>query len=311
MERLRGEQHHVVRDVDDVADRAHARPEQPRLQPRRGRRDRDVGEHAGAEPGAQVGHFDGDRGVVGGRPLPRRLRVAHPRRGRELGAGHRVELARDAVNAEAVHPVRGRLQLDDRLGDGEDLGERGSRRGAVGEDHDPVVVLPQPKLLLGQDHPVRFDPPQLRLAELRAVGHHRAGQRHGNGLARGDVRGAADDRPRAIAGLDLADAQPIRVRVLLSAQHGAHDEAIGARSPQMRDPLELDRVHRERLADLLRRQPRVAVLGQPGVGSLQRNCSSTRTSFSKNLRRSGIPCLSIAIRSIPMPKANPWTRSGS
>jgi hypothetical protein len=34
-------------------------------------------------------------------------------------------------------------------------------------------------------------------------------------------------------------------------------------------------------------------------------------SFSKNLRRSGTPYLSWAIRSMPIPKAKPWTRSGS
>ena len=55
----------------------------------------------------------------------------------------------------------------------------------------------------------------------------------------------------------------------------------------------------------------IAVLAQPGVGHLHENCSSTRTSLSKKRRRSGTPWRSIAIRSTPMPKAKPCTRSGS
>ena len=43
----------------------------------------------------------------------------------------------------------------------------------------------------------------------------------------------------------------------------------------------------------------------------QRNCSSIRTSLSKKRRRSGTPWRSIAIRSTPIPKAKPWTCSGS
>src|SRR5918999_5098876 len=79
----------------------------------------------------------------------------------------------------------------------------------------------------------------------------------------------------------------------------------------MGDPLDLDRVHRELLGDLLHAETGIAVGAKPGVRDLHRNCSRTRTSFSKNLRRSGTPCLSMAMRSIPIPKAKPCTRSGS
>ena len=41
------------------------------------------------------------------------------------------------------------------------------------------------------------------------------------------------------------------------------------------------------------------------------NCSRKRTSLSKNRRRSGMLCLSMAMRSTPMPKAKPETCSGS
>ena len=61
VQRLPGEQHHVVGDVDDVRDRALAGGHQPRLQPQRARSDLDVLEHARGEARAQVGTLDDDR----------------------------------------------------------------------------------------------------------------------------------------------------------------------------------------------------------------------------------------------------------
>ena len=58
-------------------------------------------------------------------------------------------------------------------------------------------------------------------------------------------------------------------------------------------------------------EPGIAVLLQPGDGDPHQNCSRKRRSFSKNRRRSGTPCLSIAMRSMPRPNAKPCTCSGS
>ena len=54
VQRLAGQQHHVVGDVDDVVDRALAGGHQARLQPRRRRADRDVLEQPRGEARAQV-----------------------------------------------------------------------------------------------------------------------------------------------------------------------------------------------------------------------------------------------------------------
>ena len=64
------------------------------------------------------------------------------------------------------------------------------------------------------------------MPSLVPSGHHRAGQRNRDGLAGGDVGGAADDRPLAIPGVDLADAEPVGVGVLLDREHLADDEAL-------------------------------------------------------------------------------------
>ena len=124
VQRLRGQQHHVVGDVDDVVDRPLPGGHQPRLQPQRRGPDLDVGEDAGGEARAELGDLDRDRGVVVGLALAGRLGVLLPRRRRQLGAGDRVDLAGDAVDAEAVDPVRVELELEHRLGDRQHLGER-------------------------------------------------------------------------------------------------------------------------------------------------------------------------------------------
>ncbi len=97
VQRLAGQQHDVVRDVDDVVDRALAAGHQARLQPRRRRADRHVREGARGEARAEVGRFDGDldrdrHAVV---CLVGRARVVGPRRRRKLRARRRVRLARD------------------------------------------------------------------------------------------------------------------------------------------------------------------------------------------------------------------------
>ena len=69
--RLAERQHHVVGDVDHVADRPLAGRHQARLQPQRRRAHLHVGEDAHAEPRAKVEVFDLDRNQVGGvRRLP-------------------------------------------------------------------------------------------------------------------------------------------------------------------------------------------------------------------------------------------------
>ncbi len=99
VQRLAGEQHRVVGDVDDVVDRPLAGRRQPRLQPRRRGRERDVLEHARGEAGAELGALDlhlgaGERAGAAGVLAPRLLgqrrrrwrRAARARRRRRRGS---------------------------------------------------------------------------------------------------------------------------------------------------------------------------------------------------------------------------------
>ena len=222
-----------------------------------------------------------------------------------------MDLPRHPVDAEAVDPVRADLELEDRLGERQHLGQRAAWHGLAVQDRDPVRIVADLKLGLREDHSVGGDAPELGAVELLPSGQHRAGERHRDGLPGGDVGRAADDRARRAAGLHLAHGQPLGVGVPRHGDDLADHEAIGRWRADVGDPLELRRPQREQLAQLVDGQAGIAVLAEPQVRHPHRNCSSTRTSFSKNLRRSGTPCLSIAIRSIPIPNAKPWTRSAS
>ena len=264
MQRLAGEEHHVVGDVDDVVDRPLPRGREPRLEPERRRSDLDVGECPRREPRAEFGYLDRDRGEVGDVPFAGRLGVLGPGRRRQIGTGDGMDLPADAVDAEAVGAVGGDLEVEDRLGDRQHLGER--RAGCPGalEDCDPVRILADLHLDLRQDHPRGLDAAQLRLAELRPVTEHRTRQGDRDGLPRRHVGSPADDRSRlALAGVDSADPEAVRVRMRLGGEHLADHEALTRRRSDRRDPLDLGAGHRQALAELARAETRVAVRLQP------------------------------------------------
>ncbi len=88
-------------------------------------------------------------------------------------------------------------------------------------------------------------------------------------------------------------------------------EPLAGRRPGVVDRLDLGAGHGEPLLDARGVQAGVAVLAQPWQRGAHQNCSRKRRSFSNMTRRSGTPCLSIAMRSTPSPQAKPCTFSGS
>ena len=131
VQRLRREQHHVVGDVDDVVDRPLARRGEPRLQPRRRGAKRHLGEHPGGEARTELRNLDGDRRVVRRLALAGGLGILLPRRLGQWSAAERVHLPRHPVDAEAIHPVRVDLELEDGLGNRQDLGKRSTGRQSL------------------------------------------------------------------------------------------------------------------------------------------------------------------------------------
>jgi hypothetical protein len=276
--RLAREQHHVVRDVDDVVDRPLPGGRQPRLQPQRRRADRHVLVEPGREARAQVGVLDLDRHA---RHLPGADRIVRPRRWAERRAGGGVHLAGDAVDAQAVGPVRRDLELEHVGGDREHVGERRARLEVLGQDHDPGVLGADGDLVLGEDHPVGLHAAQLRAAELGPVGHDRARRGDGHDLPRGDVGSAADDRPRvAVADRDRADGQPVGVWVALGRQHSPDAEVLERADAVGEHALHLRPGHRQPALERVRVEVRIAVVAQPEDGDPHPNCSSNLRSLS-------------------------------
>ena len=312
MRGLADRQHDVVRDVDDVRDRAHARGGDAGLEPQRRWAHLDVGEHAAGPARAEIRRVDprGDVLIGGAGALGRRLGPG-PRR--EVGVERGRDLPRDAVDVLAVRPVRRDLELEHVVGDREVVDQGVAYRPVGGEQHDPGVVLAQVELALREHHPVRLDAAELGDPELGAVGQHRARQGHGDRGAGLEVRRAADDLARiAVAHVDRAEAEAIGVRVLLARQHAAHPvelEAAGDAAPVER--LELRPGHRHELAQLLQGHLERDVVAQPRDGDPHPNCSVKRRSFSQRSRMSGMSWRRPATRSTPSPNANPDTSSGS
>jgi hypothetical protein len=215
----------------------------------------------------------GHRGRAGieVRPLGRRQRRV----------GGRVDLARDAVDTQAVGPVGRDLQLEHVGGDREHIGQRRAGREGLREHHDPVVVGADRQLVLGEDHAVGLDAAQLGPLELGPVGHHRAGESDGHRLAVRHVGRAANDLARlAVADVDHADAEAIGVRVALGGEHAADDEVLQRGHAVRVDALDLGAGHRQALGELVRRQPGVAVGVQPLDRKSHPYCSSIRRSLS-------------------------------
>ena len=281
VQRLPGQEHHVVGDVHDVVDRPLAGRGQAGLQPCGRLADRDVLQHPRGEAGAQLRALHVDVHTV---HRSRRSGVRRPGLGCEHGSRGGVQLAGDPVDAEAVRPVGGDLQLEHLHRDGESVRERrsgGWRAVDLVEDEDALAARSDLKLALAEDHAFGDDPAELGLAQLRAVRHHRAGTRDRDALARRDVRSTADyARGLLQAEVDRAHPQAVCIGVRLRAQHEADDEVLGARDTVGVDRLDLRPGHRQALLDRSRVQRRIAVFAQPRQRHPHPNCSRKRRSFS-------------------------------
>ncbi len=256
--------HDVVRDVDDIGDRAHVREIEARAQPLRRRPDGDVAEHAPdvARAALEVVDSDVDRLLVD------ELRVV--RIGwMEVAPEERCDLARKPHHRQEVDAVHGRRDVEHLVADREDVEKRSARLLPVGQHHDPGVLVSEADLVLGQDHPARGLAPELalveRLVEDRQV---RARQRDGHRGTGLEVPCAADDLAGvALPHVDLAHAEAVRVGMRAYIEHTADEEAVDVAAEvghaDVEHALDLERRDREPVSDLLRSRVDGDVLAQP------------------------------------------------
>ena len=205
VQRLAQLEHHVVRHVDDQRDRAHARREQPALQPpRAGRAGVHAVDAAGHEPRAgRVVQRHRPRVTVGDGHLD-------PGRGiDEVGVERACQLAGQPAHREAVAAIRGDGQLDHRIVEAQQhrgvlTGGRSTRR----EHQDAGVVGADAQLTRRGDHAVGDVPVGLARRDREPTGQHRAGQGDHDEVADGEVARTADDPARSLGSVRGAGVDP-------------------------------------------------------------------------------------------------------
>jgi hypothetical protein len=195
----------------------------------------------------------------------------------ELAAEQRGDLAREPDHGEEVDPVDGRNDVEDLVADREHVHERRPRFEPVRQQHDPRVVVPEADLVLGQDHPARRLATELplvqRLVEDRQVG---ARERHRDGRAALEVPRTAHDLARvALPHVDLAQSQPVRVRMWADLEDASDEEAakvaVDVGHADVDHTLHLERGDRQPVRDLVGGGVDGDVLAQPGERRPHRN----------------------------------------
>ena len=158
VQRLPRLEHHVVGDVDDVADRPLPGEQQAPLQPPGRRRDGGALEQRGGEARVELGIADVDLDPAG----QRRAFSLDLGRGRpQHGPGQRRDLARHAQDAGVAHHVGRDVDVEDAVAGVVGQRRAGGRRVGV-EDDNALVPVGDAQLLLGADHRPRLDAADLR-----------------------------------------------------------------------------------------------------------------------------------------------------
>ena len=234
VDRLAQLQHHVVRGVNHVRDRALAGGEEAHLDVVRRRADGHAAHPPAHEPGTEVGVTDFDGQPVrdgGAAPL---LHLDHRHAdGLVRGGGH---LPGQAEDRQGVAAVRLDVHVEDHVA--VQVGQRHAQGRAGRQDEDPLAVPGEPQLLAGAQHAVGDDAHLLGPLDAAVAGQDGTRQRHRDALAGRDVGGAADDG-QGLAPVPEGDgrqAEPVRAGVPLDRQELARDDAAPVRAPALDVP---------------------------------------------------------------------------
>ena len=232
MVRLAELEHHVVGDVDDRVDRAHAGGGQPLHEPARRRADRHVVEDPNSEAHAEGIVVDADARPIRSRDA--RL-LEGRRRQRERYAEPGRQVACDASDAERVGPVALDVEIEQDVGRGaERVGQRGADGERAVEDHDPVGVIAELELGLGADHAVRPLAPELATTDLQSARHHGADGCQRHEIAHRHVeRATADLQGIAVAGVDRDELDPVGFGMGAEGEHLGNNDPVVARADRL------------------------------------------------------------------------------
>ncbi len=214
----------------------------------------------------------------------------------------RGDLARHAVDAERMCQVGRELEREHGVVQRQMLADVGAGHGAFTQLEQAAVVVGQLQFARRTQHAVAVDAAQLARPDGEGLGALLRRRQFGTDQRqRREQAGACVGRPahhlqrsaaRVRAGIDLAHAQPVRVRMRHGFEDAADDHAAARRRHRTR-LFDLQAGHGEQLGQFGRGQRRIAELAQPGFRKLHGmpylNCDRKRRSPSKNRRRSLMP----------------------
>ena len=229
-------EHHVIRGVHDVVDRAHAHRLEPPPEPRGRRADACPADHGGVEPGARLDVLDRDpdaanrfarAGAAGGWHVDRfgagNLRQAERRPVR------RRELARHALVTQEVGPVGGDVHHEPRVSKREHVKQRRPGRSVGGELEDAIMLLAEAELARGAEHPLAYHAADRARLDAESLGPGHLGAEPGKRVAlpHRDIGRPADDGQgfaAAIVHPGEADLGGLGIGVRADLEHPGDDE---------------------------------------------------------------------------------------
>ena len=176
------------------------------------------------------------------------------------------EIARDAVHAGAVLAVRRQIDFEHGIAEAGPFGIALADRRIGRQLHDAVMVLGDLQLGRRAQHAAALDAADGADAERDVLaGNEGAGRREHADEAGARIRRAAHHlhRRAAVAGIDHADPQAIRIRMLLGRDH-PRDRKRRQRLRLVLDVLDLEPDHGELVGELFQRLVGVEMFLQPG-----------------------------------------------
>ena len=221
VQRLTGEHHHVVGDVDDVVVRAHAQGVEALDHPVGRRADLHVTHDASDIAVAQALVGDLDRKLVVGRAAG--LGLDGGQFNVEIAIEDGTSLAGHADHGQAVGTVGRDLAVEHGVARAHVLGKRHAAGRILGQDHDAGVVAAQAELARGAVHAHGHDAAKLALLDLDVAGKHGADHGRDDVVAGLKVLRAADNLQRSgvAVGVEVLVAHVDRAHI--------HMVAIGVR----------------------------------------------------------------------------------
>ena len=235
VQRLAGEHHHVVGDIDDVVVRAHAQGVEALDHPVGRGTNLDVAHDAGDVAVAQALVGNLDRKLVVGRAAG--LDLDGGQLNVEIAVEDGTGFAGHADHGQAVGAVGRDLAVEHGVARAHVLGKRHAAGRILGQDHDAGVVAAQAELARGAVHAHGHDAAKLALLDLNVAGKHSTDHGRDDVVAGLEVLRAADDLQRGgvavgveilVAHIDRAHIHVVAIGVRDLGEHlGGHHVVEG------------------------------------------------------------------------------------